>query len=377
MTWCAAICLAIIAGGLGSSQPDSKNSAVDSGPPIFAYAPVMRAIEPGAQCGLYSLYAAAQALKKDVPLERLLNRQYMDSQHGSTANNLMVAATDFGLRSKFFIGLDIDTLRLADCPMLLLCDLSRNAEQTMHWVTYLGEESGLARIYDPPREVELIPFAQLQTIWTGNGLAISAENESRPLGLIARLNSLSVLWPAVLFCVAVCIGQKVVVAKNRQATNSRLRIVVPTLGVLAFVAVWGASRTLTNPNQPASNRPIAEFLKCSNSHDEIARTSELQNGVCVVDARLPLAFGCGSLPGSINLPVDASFNEWRDTVSHLDRNRPIVVYCQSEKCGWADRVASRLVCSGFSVSVLDRGYDGYITRKSNQTKDEPPILEGR
>ena len=155
------------------------------------YTPMMRTVEPGTQCGLYSLYTAARVLNKDVSIELLLDRRYVESFHGSTANNLILAANDLGMSARFVAGLDIRTLRVSKTPVLLQFQNSHAAEQTLHWVAYLGDDEGQARIYDAPHEVESVSYAQLQTVWNGNGIVIGDDNASRWLEFTARSRAIS------------------------------------------------------------------------------------------------------------------------------------------------------------------------------------------
>jgi phage shock protein E len=56
-----------------------------------------------------------------------------------------------------------------------------------------------------------------------------------------------------------------------------------------------------------------------------ARTLVQQHNAQLVDVRSPQEFARGALPGSVNLPVHAIHGAER----HLDRERPVIVYCVS------------------------------------------------
>lgn len=327
--------------------------------PMVAYGPVIRAIEPGAQCGLYSLYAAARALNVDINFERLLDRRYIGSPRGSSAQELIDAARDNGLHARLHVGLDIGTLQHAERPLLLLCELSRQVEESKHWILYLGAKNGLANVYDAPRNVEPIPFALLQTIWTGTAIEIGKEPIGFRLQVLAGLRSLSSLWPAVLFCVGIMICHR-----RRRPTNPTTpmafnSLLVQVAAVLAMTSAWGLLAIAYDRNQPAANQDVLAFLSCRSEIDLQPHVDDLPPGMTVVDCRLPFAFGRNHIPGAVNLPVDAGFNEWNDIVETLDRTAGVIVYCESDQCAWADRVAARLACEGFAAHVLEGGFRQY------------------
>ena len=51
----------------------------------------------------------------------------------------------------------------------------------------------------------------------------------------------------------------------------------------------------------------------------------LTRGAQLVDVRTPGEYAAGALPGAANLPVEAIY-QW---VNHLDREKPVLLYCRS------------------------------------------------
>ena len=68
----------------------------------------------------------------------------------------------------------------------------------------------------------------------------------------------------------------------------------------------------------------------------------LAGGGQLVDIRSPQDFGCGALPGALNLPVDALAWEFR----RLNRRRPVIL-CGASECRCM-RAAGLLAGAGFS-----------------------------
>lgn len=84
--------------------------------------------------------------------------------------------------------------------------------------------------------------------------------------------------------------------------------------------------------------------------------------VRIIDARSPLFFRAGHLPGAVNLPRQdfrAAYARVQ-TVLEADRNRRLVVYCQGESCQDSDLVAAALQALGFEdVSVFAGGWKAW------------------
>jgi rhodanese-related sulfurtransferase len=80
----------------------------------------------------------------------------------------------------------------------------------------------------------------------------------------------------------------------------------------------------------------------------------------LVDARFPDAFRTATLPGAINWPIVAGYGQVRQLQAQLPRDKPIVVFCNNEKCGWSDAVASQLIIRGYrDVFIYRPGVVGY------------------
>ncbi|MDB6134255.1 MAG: Rhodanese-like domain protein [Verrucomicrobiales bacterium] len=79
----------------------------------------------------------------------------------------------------------------------------------------------------------------------------------------------------------------------------------------------------------------------------------------LIDARLPLFFKMGHLPGALHLPREgfqAALRRHR-TVLEQDKNRQIVIYCQGGSCEDSDMVAEALRSLGFTrLSVFAGGW---------------------
>jgi NADPH-dependent 2,4-dienoyl-CoA reductase/sulfur reductase-like enzyme/rhodanese-related sulfurtransferase len=76
-------------------------------------------------------------------------------------------------------------------------------------------------------------------------------------------------------------------------------------------------------------------------------------GAQLLDVRTPAEFNCGHIDGALNVPID----ELRDRLGKLDRQKPIVAYCQVGQRGY---LASRVLTqAGYGVANLSGGYSTY------------------
>jgi rhodanese-related sulfurtransferase len=79
-----------------------------------------------------------------------------------------------------------------------------------------------------------------------------------------------------------------------------------------------------------------------------------QDGFLLIDARGAQDFEEGHIPGAINLPYRKITAE---SIAHLAKEKPIVVYCWSPGCNAATKAAVRLSALGFQVKEMLGGIE--------------------
>lgn len=83
----------------------------------------------------------------------------------------------------------------------------------------------------------------------------------------------------------------------------------------------------------------------------------------LVDARREEDFRQGSISRAVNIPVNASFWAISKYLAKLDRDTPIVVFCQSAQCIFNKTVADQIMSLEFkNVTVCDEGWSEYIRK---------------
>lgn len=93
----------------------------------------------------------------------------------------------------------------------------------------------------------------------------------------------------------------------------------------------------------------------------------------LIDSRRGSDFELGTIPGALSLPVDCSPTEFEKFVARIPQNKPLVVFCQSETCPYADAIARRLALHGFREIRIFRG--GYIAWHKHSALKESPVHE--
>jgi hypothetical protein len=116
---------------------------------------------PPTYCGVCSLYRALQAMEKEVPFESLLRPEYISTTQGSSVNDLIRAAEDQGLLTKFLGRMNCWMLKETESPVILHVKSALGPTPFNHWILFAGTEGGDAVIYDGTNAPALVPFDEL------------------------------------------------------------------------------------------------------------------------------------------------------------------------------------------------------------------------
>ncbi|MDR2410752.1 MAG: hypothetical protein LBE13_21940 [Bacteroidales bacterium] len=338
------------------------------------FLPELKEVEvSGPYCGIYSLITILDTFDKHPDIKTLLVAEYIGSFKGSSNEELVKAAQDNGLFAKTYAGLTWRELKTALSPMILHFRSSFADEKYNHWVAYLGVDGKHARIIDFPHSLETIPFAELMAKWDGTAVVVSNKPIDGNLVWSSLFHYLYII--VLLFCCAFCV-QYFLQNKTQNTLVPSIFLLqikrhvfqtVLLLGTIFVVAILyhALSETgfLRNPTA------VAEVTRRYYSVDipEI-NLAEMQTIVTeklcpILDARYANNFKRGTIPEAKNMPINSSLSERQQILAGIDKNRRIVVFCQSAGCGYADEVAQFLKVNGFSNVVLYRG--GYREWSNN------------
>ena len=298
-------------------------------------------------CGIHCVYGAAKAMGVQAEFEDLVDEAYVSSKKGSTAEDLLAAFRHLNLSAKTTGFMTIDQLKVTSNPVILHVRAPCAGKRYSHWMLYLGmDEQGRLKIYDPPRDTGYITAAELMSMWDGVAIVAGETKGLRMPGLMSSSNLAAISMIGGLFFVI------------PRRWSSVSKIVSASLVCAAFVHL-GFSHGLLRSTSATENIELT-FFEGENQRvnviDEQTTRDWIQSKDCVVvDARMRSAYARFHLPGAVNVPIDSGFLRFHREAQRIDPSKKVVVYCQSEHCGWADKVAGQLRVRGIQDIHIYRG----------------------
>ena len=190
--------------------------------------------------------------------------------------------------------------------------------------------------------------------WSGSALFVGRSTSILPCA-----------WPTFGMVLAWFGVTAVVAATVRHLAGSRrwgmlAAVGVPTLigSTLGIVQLRG-TQAARDATAVVVDRHLHTLLPAATLAEVRVASGDPSRGV-LVDARAARDYERGSIPGAVSLPVGSTRQDLVKAVAGLDRDRRLIVFCQSARCGYAGRVAARLRRAGFSQIVLFReGYEAW------------------
>jgi rhodanese-related sulfurtransferase len=294
-------------------------------------------------CGLYCIKAGAHIISHPVNMADLIQPKYFTG-FASTSANLLEALNDVGLKGHSRGNVTLAQLQSASRPMILHVRPTGYKQKFHHWILFLGyTDTGKARVYDPPMDQAELEEAELLSIWDGVAITIHRQNEpfERP--------QIPYPW---LVMIGICCT--VLYATKKLHPLWRMIIAIGSLVICMHVILpTGLFRT----NRLAvGNVMIAHFEPEVDEIDYEEFSQAVGDGqALVIDARLAEDYNHGHIPNAMSLPVYSGYVRVARILQEQQPDQPIVMYCQSEGCRWADSMASRFVNAGFTNVRIFRG----------------------
>lgn len=336
----------------------------------------------GPYCGIYSLYICLSALGIKTNPGDFVSTKYVGSFRGSTAQELIDAARDFGAQANCFSHLTDRELRLVQTPMILHTRSTWADAGFNHWVAFLGCDGDQMRIVDAPHPVQAVSAAELLANWDGSAIAVSKGRVDEAFLLDGRIEYVVGAGWLLLALYGL---------RNALGGYSQLRVGVP-LGVRAkalashVAVILGLSLLLALGYHAFSGvgflenpRAVAEVKRRHYSVDipEVSLTETereiRENEPLVLDARHVADYRRGSLPGAKSMSVDSRLFKRQELLSGVGKDKRIIVYCQSAACGYADEIARFLKFNGYTnLAIYRDGYRGWSRGRSASAKGVMP-----
>ncbi len=330
--------------------------------------PREREIAGGPYCGVYSAYGALRAVGIEVQFEDLLDNKYVGSFYGSTAAELKQAIVDSGGYCEAMEGLTASALRNSSFPIILHVRRPGLKTDYAHWILYLGVQQDKARIVDPPNSVELLPFAELLSLWDGTGLVVSKS----PISTWWIQGSAWFESIVLLLLIGAVLGGFRIALDQFRMANHRLRClyVLPALILIGFCAAL-ITHSIHDEGLLANRAAVGQIVLQhfepelpSVTYQEIKSLAH-DPDVVFLDARFPEGYQMGHLPRAVNLPVYAGLVERSEILAKINPRARVIVYCQSEKCSWGEIIAADLMFRGYTnVELYPGGYKEWAAHES-------------
>ncbi len=363
---------------VSSIQPESEMAQTEAGTDASALeeeqtpaeSKTSRAKYP--HCGLYCVYTMIGMLGREVDFRDLVKPEYIASPEGSSLMELRRAALDFGVHAEPVGRLTKRGLQCCPYPAILHVRSHAASPKYDHYELFLGTEKDRVRLYSPPEAPRLVEFRDLMPRWDGRALFVS----DSPIDSAAILTADRQRWLlygmiGVLVVLAAHVGQRIWLSiAGRVPRGWSLGLSVGQAMVLGLAALLcGGFYHFAYDEGLLANATATQALQKGHTEDFIPKLSArkvrrlLGTEVLFVDARLADDYERGHLDNAISLPIDANDAVWEATVATIPQRAPIVAYCQSARCQFAEKISLRLKEEGYrDVAIFKGGWVEWVER---------------
>ncbi len=325
-------------------------------------------------CGAASVFAVLSHFGVKVSFSDLSSRDFIAGWEGSTGEQLQAALKKYGVESSAFHGGNPSSLTACTGPVILHTR-SRTSPLFRHWVVYLGaEKDETLRILDPAIGSVRMTAAELQSQW--NGVVIIPKKSLKNFTEF-QLATITEFIPFLI--IAMCFG--LLFSCKRTASSvqsvswfqccvkqcSLLLLCAGVFGLITFCGITGSDAAI---GTIAGLHP-GEFLREVQKGDLIRRNTDAPTNTHLIDCRFSRDFKRGSIPGAINVPVDATATDESEALHGVSKSDFLVLFCQSDNCSYAELVARRLIGRGYRN--LGHYAGGYREWKILETEHEETL----
>ena len=309
------------------------------------------------------MFACISAIGKPLPADDLSLGQYVSSDRGSTLLDLQTLANDNGVPNHVASGLVPQDLDRFQSPAVLHVRTSISDKEYAHWAAYLGSDGSTYQLYDSNQGYREVNAGSLAAIWDGHALIIGPRHEHPLLRSLFRRENALLLGAFVLSLAITRVRAPRAYRVSRKYQRVALHCVA-----FGFVALFtGLAYQYISPLGVISNASLIPEIYSRYSRDDICtidtdamRTFVSSGQGLLVDARLPADFARGTIPGAVSVSVESTRHRQGLGLAAINPGQRIVVFCQSEKCTFADEVAGELLRIGYSdVCIYRAGFAGW------------------
>ena len=128
---------------------------------------------------MYAVYGASVVLGKPIEFHKLLDTKYIGSRSGSSAVEIVRAATDCGLHVLALCrDSGIEHLNSTSNPMILHVAAGEQLEFYNHWLLFVGCRGDRALVVDSLDGRRVIPVSDVLARWDGNAIYVGDMSSS-------------------------------------------------------------------------------------------------------------------------------------------------------------------------------------------------------
>lgn len=313
-------------------------------------------------CGIYSAYAAARILGKEVEFSELLRPEYVSHRGGSTAEDLIEACRSLGLSAAHRSGLTRLDLAMLDGPMILHIRASPAARVPQHWVLLARHSAGgTVLLVDGSNGLVRRDLHDIVALWDGDAVLVRTAETGISSILPSRVASFfgaGLVLLAALFLPRLAPSWRWWRLPILRA-SAFLGALAGTALLIAAIDAGGILRQ-AEMREAVVDRNIGKFLPAVLGRQQLERALQ-DRSVVIIDARVPRDYALGHLPGALNVPVYVSPEAAAQVLADVAHDRPLLLYCQSVDCTYSERLAITLRRLGYrDMTIYTGGYNDWI-----------------
>jgi len=331
-------------------------------------------VDDNAYCGLYCVYAAARSFGLNPDVYALFQPQHIGAAEGSSLPELVLASEAVGLKGRAIGGLSPGDLRAMQLPIILHVRESSRAVEPDHFVLLLRMDGRDTTVLYPPSSmtgprIESTPLPILAANW-GRSAILLTDSEQPAKGLISSQRRTLVMAAVMTLFVFGLIGlRSQFPAVFANPASESAQGVVWSIVLIAGLSILGAAGAAVL--QPDGIRSTESTWQAANllherQHPPVVEATDLPDllqatrSVHFIDARRGATRS--TIPGSRQVPYDASSGERSQMMSGISKNARIIVFCNPHGCPVSARLAVHLEDAGYSnVQVLRGDWSRYVT----------------
>lgn len=327
-------------------------------------------------CGINCLYVACKLVGGDIKYSELVQPDYLNMRKGSTVIQLKSAAEAVGLYAVAVSGVTLDTLRNCHFPVILHTKPSLEEREFKHYELVIGTEDEKLLMLNPPDILSWLSYGEVLPRINGVGLIIA--NEPIQMSSLTRPSRRSfVKW--IVLCIGIVTVYYVIkrwyLINGTYTRRAYIALSIVQMTILVAVSVLllmyhnflyiGNSSIKLDAVKAIQQAHLTDFIPRI-GYRTVQRMLK-SNSALLVDARLKEDFKKGHIKDAISIPVDGNDIKLHETSLEFGSDKHVIVYCQSDNCDFADKVAVRLIKNGVvKVCIYTAGWNEWHSRSQRQ-----------